>query len=505
MPARKTQEVVKKQTAKYVFYSPKKTGEDLIFTEKFKTKTLEEQDIKLAPNFKEEIGVPHPFDYSIVEGVAKKFGLVNAVLDKISDFTIGPGLFIETDDAQVEKILENWMQETRFRSYLRPWFIQALLKGFSPLEIAGLGDSSVANKIKVVDAGTVYVRIDEYGEIIGYTQYLGSSLSSIRKEKITKLSKEEIIKLDINKIGNSVYGYGLVFPGLSIINDFLGAQKALHRIMARKANNPIHVKMGSMEHDDYPEQADIDAFGSKLQYMNEVTEWVTGPNVEMKVIDFGNIGEKFEAVLKNDLKLLSYAFQVPEVILGASSSGGLNAAGHSQVQMDAFERNIKSYQDQLSDIIKHEIFDKILLSAGRTRAKYKIVWGQQSEEDKRELLKIYSGLLSSKSAISYGLRKEIEKKIATIEGIDYDKVEKENKRAERRARYEDKKRLKQLQLIKKNAETPAAQNPSVLQAIKDLDKKGLAPQEIEAEIEKMFPDIDKDKLQEVFDDYFENE
>ena len=107
--------------------------------EAFETKTISEDLLTpgLKAIFKEKIGEEHPFDYNIVEGVVKKFGLVSAVIDKITDYTIGPNIYIDSDDKNVINILEEWIEQTHFNSYLRPWFKEGLYKGSSYLEIAG--------------------------------------------------------------------------------------------------------------------------------------------------------------------------------------------------------------------------------------------------------------------------------------------------------------------------------------------------------------------------------
>lgn len=476
----------KSGNSQFLIYKPS-TTDNFSISEQFKTKLAEEGSLESFKkvNFKEKVGEPHPFDYNVVDKVVKKFGISQAILDKIADFTLGPGLHIESNDESTKEILEKWIKETGFEFHLRPWFIQALRRGTSYLEIAGLGDMDSSNMIKVVDSSTVYVKRDEFGEITGYNQYLGSvdkDLTRVEDDKIIPLETVDIVQIDINKIGNEPYGMGIVFSGLSTINDFLGAQKSMHKIMERKANSPIHVKMGSMEHEDYPEQADIDGFGEKLQYMDDTTEWVTGPNIEMNVIDFGNISEKFEGIINNDLKLLSYTFQVPEVILGASESGGLNAAGHAQTQMDGFERNIKSYQEQIAYCLERKVFDLVLLNNGKPKADYRVVWGQQSEEDKRAKLELYSKFLSS--SISEGLKKEIEKKIAELDEMDLEEIERENKRHERRQRQDEERnhqRQKDLLFTKQNG---GGETVSIGTIIKDGLLKKKAPQEIEADVMK---------------------
>ncbi|MCH7560986.1 MAG: hypothetical protein IIC67_06420 [Thaumarchaeota archaeon] len=471
----------------------------IFLSEQFKTKLTSDDSVSQSNReFKKKVGEPHPFDYKVVEGVAQKFGLVSAIIDKISDYTIGPQLKIDSEDEKVVEVLEKWMKQTRFKAFLRPWFKQGLLKGFSPLEVAGLSDFNLDDMVKVVPADTVFAKRDEFGEITEYNQFIGNDLNKITDDDVISLNKDEIIHLDINNIGNSAYGMGIVFSALSIINDFLSAQKAMHKIMMRKANNPIHVKMGDIEHDIIPEQSDIDAFGQKLQFMNECTEWVTDDTIDMTVLDFGNIGEKFQDILANDYKLLSYSFQVPEIVLGSVEGGGLGSAGKSNVQMDAFERNIQSYQEQLAFIIESKIFDIVLVNNGIINAEYKITWGQQSQGDKNELLIVYQQLLAVQT-LSAGMRMEIERKIAVLDDIDFDEVEKENKKDMRRQNREQDKMFKQQKQLKAASVKPTQQEDMIPEIIEGLDS-GMAPQEIELELIKKYEDIDEDIIKQLIDE-----
>lgn len=385
--------------------------------EQLRSQVEEENTNKIFTSLVEKnIGSPHLIDYPTVDGVMTKFGLTNAIVNKYIDFIIGPGLFVEAEDENAQTKLDKFLKETQFCKYLSPWLQEAFAKGDGYMELAGLDDPKKQVQLKVISTNSMYKVRDKYGTIIRYNQYIGNSKTRINPEEVIPFKPTEIANFSVNMIGDKPYGYGLIYPALTTINEFLMAQKAIHKLTKRKANSPIHVQMGNVEKDDYPAQADIDAFGSKLQYMDEVTEWVTGPNVEMKVLDFGNIGEKFAEILNNDYKLLSYSFQVPEVLLGA----GNVAEGLAKVQMDAFERRIKNYQNELGYIIK-DILKRVLKSGGLA-TEFEIKWGQPSEED----TKLQIQLLLQVAASSPGMRQQCEEQIADLLGFDYNKIQVQN-------------------------------------------------------------------------------
>lgn len=423
-----------KLSGKYSIYKPTSVNNNI--TEQFKTVLTAEDKLQgqqFEKSFEDKIGELHPFDYEQIDGLMKRFGYVNAVVNKYTDFTIGPGFELQFDDKdkKTKDMVYKWIDETQLRSFLRPWFKEAMGKGSGYLEIADFSKTIKGNTIKTINPNTMYVKRDKYGTIEEFNQYIGNinsnRVSVTDDNNIIPLKVDDIVQLNINKFGSSAYGYGIVNPGIQTINHFLMAQDSIHVLTERKANVPIHAKMGSIEKDDYPSQADIDGLGQKLTFMNKVTEWVTGPNVEFKVIDFGNIGDKFTTILDNDYKLMSYIFEIPEVVMGSNDAGGsIGQAGKSNTQMDGFNRKILGLQDEVSIVLKNKIFDKLLMAMGKAGVKYTIVWNQLSEEENNKKMTIYKDLLGTN--LSEQMRIEIEKKIALIIDIDYDIVEKQREK-----------------------------------------------------------------------------
>ena len=404
-------------------YNPKniQTLKAQTVNEQFKTELNDEIEKNDLKNIRDKIGEPHPFDFSVTEGVAKKFGLANAVVDKITDFAIGPEMKVISFDDGVAETLNKWLEDTDFRAYLRPWLKDGLIKGNGYLEIAGLNDSTVNAKIKNVNASSIYIKRDKFGTVESYNQFVGKDIKRIDPTDIKELDKDEMAHLAINKIGNSAYGMGIIFSSLPTINDFLMAQQSIHKLIKRKGAAPIWVKLGDLASDDIPQQSDIDKFGEKLQFMDECTEWVTGPNVDMKVLDFGNVGDKFTAVLNNDYKLLSFSFQVPETILGA----GNVPEGLAEVQMDAFDRRINSIQDEMRLVVKR-ILKSVLDDDSKS---FDIVWGELSQKNTFTLMRTIKDTMAV-NFMSPGMREAVESKMADLLDIDFNKVIEMNKEKE---------------------------------------------------------------------------
>jgi len=340
--------------------------------------TFEGQVAQEKVKFPKELGITHPFDFEEVEGLYKKFGFVTGVVDKYVDFIVS-GFYITCKDEKAKTIIDNWMQDVDFDTILRAWVREGILKGNGYLEI---GDN---NAVKLLDAKYLWVDRDDYGVIQGYNQYLGGTNNKINFKQVIHFENEQIAHMKINCVGTDAYGMGVIYPGLSFINDFLGAQKEMHMLMKRKANAPIVATLG--DHTSNPPLIPTDDvvtdFGKKLEWLNNKHEWSVGTGVKLEVLNFGNVGEKFAFILEHDSKMLFFSFQCPEVLMG----GGSIPEGLAQVQMDAWMRNIASKQAEIEKVIEQKIFKRILKN-NKLDVHVEFEWGKPSDSEKNQRIQV---------------------------------------------------------------------------------------------------------------------
>ena len=133
--------------------------------EQFKTEDVQEEQQLISKNIRSKLGEEHPFEYNQVRELMKRFGLVNAVVDKYTDFMVGAGISVECEDERGKQILKEWIENTQFNLYLTPWAKSALGVGTGYLEIAGLSDKSKDNMIKTASPDTIFIVKDKYGKV----------------------------------------------------------------------------------------------------------------------------------------------------------------------------------------------------------------------------------------------------------------------------------------------------------------------------------------------------
>ena len=342
-------------------------------------------------SFPEELGEEHIVDMDLMETIYKKEGFVTGIVDKLIDFIIGPGFYVTCKDENAKKIINDFMRDMNFDTKLRSWLKEALVKGTGYFELSINSATKSIDNLKVINGKSMYINQDEYGEIEGYKQYTkdlaGKSwnLKKFDSEEVVPFETNEIACLVLNKIGDSPYGMGIIYPALQYLNDFRGLNKSMHRLSERKAGAPIHAKMGRIGNDPtqdvIPKGTDVSNFAKKMEYMTDRTEWATSAYVDMKVIDFGRVSENFKFGLQNDKELLFAAFQIPGVLMGMPE--GTNRST-SETIVEVFKNGrVKSIQAEMEKVIEQQIF-KPVLEANDMMVHVEFEWGMPSDKEKND-------------------------------------------------------------------------------------------------------------------------
>lgn len=357
-------------------------------------------DQKPTMGVSSDIGEEHPFNFQMGEEIYKKVPYVHGIINKLVDFILGNGFYVICDDERAKQIATDFLEQTQFDSLLRQVIKDALITGNGFLEISGKL-TEPPTQMKCLSSKNMYVRMNEYGDLLGYTQYRGLINKKIFFEP------HEIAHFTHNKIGDSPYGIGTILPVMGILDQRIKAEKDLHMLLQRKANAPLHVKIGLPDKDFVPNPDDVTAFGQKLEWMNNKHEWVTDAFVDMKVLDFGNFGEKFDLLLRYDENQLFYAFQAPEVLMGRS---GVREA-IADVQLDTFLMRVSSIQAELEKVIEESIL-KRLLNAHGLDVHVEFEWGVKNDKKKFEEIARITELL--KTGLSAEFRTALEERIAEL-------------------------------------------------------------------------------------------
>jgi len=363
--------------------------------------TVELNTLKIG----KEIGEEHPFNYAIPAGLVREVGIISAIVQKINNYIWGSGIYTKCENQRAKDVIDQWLQDTNFENVGREWTFQAITKGFSPMELGGKLEE-VPQGIKVLNADRVFMKRKKTGETVEFNQVkIGKRMSTAGKDEINKFSPFQIADLCLNKMPESAYGMGMVYPMEHTIDNLLQSEKDFHQLIRRKAGAPMVATIGTAE--EPPAEADIEGFGQKMAFMNNKTEWAVPGDVALSVLNF-DIGKNFDSVLEHDMSKIVIESQVPEVIMGR----GNIAEGLAKTQMEDFLIYVNSLQQEIEKVIEEKIFKRILFANG-LQAHVEVEWGEPSETQKNIKITQITTILGN-AMLDENLRMELQKELADL-------------------------------------------------------------------------------------------
>ena len=334
-----------------------------ILTEAFKTK-IEKNNNLLKKGLEE-----HPYDYAVLEEIYVKEPLINSAINKIVDFTIGPGFSIDSKNVTVSNLLNQFIIDHNFDNLLRHIARDLLLFGtsFVQLDI----QKQTIKGIKTLNPKFMYVKRDEHGQILEFVQ---KDPQNSFKEPLS-LSINEIIQFNNNSIGDRAYGCSRIQSLIYLLEIKRNIELDTAIILHRKAGAPLHVKVGDEK--NRVTSAELSDFKTRFEAMKNNQEYVTSHAVEMNILGFEGKTIDTTKFLDYLMQQISFSIQIPEVLLGK----GNVPEGLAGVQMDAFERGIISLQQNIEQVLENDLFKKVLLFNG-LMANVEFSWESPSKKDR---------------------------------------------------------------------------------------------------------------------------
>jgi SPP1 gp7 family putative phage head morphogenesis protein len=142
--------------------------------------------------------------------------------------------------------------------------------------------------------------------------------------------------------------------------------------------------------------------------MTNRTEWVTNADVEMKVLDFGDVGKNLTDGMTQDIEMFCYSTQIPAVLLGMANV----AEGLGKEQGEGLDRTIASIQEIIETEIESKIYKPYLRLNG-IDAEVEFIWNLPGEEEITLRLTQLNTMLSN-PFLSDGMRRQIQVEIGRL-------------------------------------------------------------------------------------------
>ncbi len=373
--------------------------------EAIKSQVQDDQVRSFGSTSKKGIGVEHPFNLELLESAYLSIPLIQGAIDKHVDFVLGSEYKIDTNKELTRKKFEEFVRDNDFDVLLRLIVRDMLIYGSSFLEIVWGGKR--VKQLKLLDSKTMYVRRDKKGKVEGYTQFMGKSFGTNVEPVYFK--PDEIIHFSFNNIGGSPYGTSVIRAlfgdrDISVIKQFLSMQEAMRKLLDKQVNAKVHIQVG--DENWQPTQSDIDSLGQKLEAARNDTEWITSYLVKMNILGYEGKILDLTPFANHYEEQMVYGLQTPFALLGKGSI----PEGLALVQLEAFERRIKSIQLNVSRELENKLFNNLL-----GEGNYKFVWCRHEKKELDEL-NILIRFLAEKFVLSPETRLVIENRIRNLLG-----------------------------------------------------------------------------------------
>ena len=351
------------------------------------------------------IGLPHPENYKINEALLQ-VPLIAGMIDKTVDFTVGMKYYFKSENDDLVDLCNDMSRKFNFDVFLRSIVGSILTYGNQYNEI-NMDETEIIG-LKSWNPNSMYAKVDDHNDIIGYSQYYGQG------KQIIPFEPKDIMHFKYNVGCDGIYGISMLRRLITSAQDKLSLEKDMAFLMKRKANSPLHVQVGRSDLKLSAIPSAITTMAEKLKILRTKNEFVTSDLVNMKVIDFGNIGDKFKSVFDHTDMQLVFGGQVPLVLLGA----GNIPEGLAQAQMDAFKLRIQSIQLSISTTMENTLLRILRELNGYENDTVDMMWGNPEGEDKNQKIDTYTKILNASIIISNRTRNDVENELRTIIGLE---------------------------------------------------------------------------------------
>lgn len=286
--------------------------------------------------------VEHKFHFNIYYQCYERIPKVFRAINTISNFAVQGGYRLLGNEADIEKI-RKWEKKVHFDNHLIVMAKEARIYGNVFIEPNGSGENL---ELKFLPVDTMRVRRKETGEHLGFVQIINNKI-------VNTWNTDEIIHIKWNALGTSAYGMSEIRPNLSALTDKLDAEKVLPEIIKFHADNRIVWKLGPP---DRPYNATQQAnWRSELEDRVVAGDVICGGDVDPVVIQPIRGAGEVITLINHIEKQVNTGLNNPQILIEGRSD-----AQASLIQMDAFEREVKTMQDVFGKIIEPDIYRRIL-------------------------------------------------------------------------------------------------------------------------------------------------
>jgi len=310
--------------------------------------------------------IRHPDSaWSLYKDVYERVPVAKNSIDHTADFGVQSGYQLEGPESSKKKI-EDFIDKFNFDLIIIDILKQMQIYGNSYLELGKKGGKITSLKLLPPEQMHVVVVSGDKndGELKGYKQVIKGGAESI------DFSMDEIAHFKWNTATSPFYGVSDLKASIATITRLLNFQEDIGEIIHRYGNPIIHWLLGTEE---TPANADqVAAFKAMLDDRDTGEDVITSFGVAHNVISANLKITQPDGMLKHLENQLIAGLRVPEIFIRGGETSNKATA---DVEMQAFDRRVKSLRNAFARIAEDKIFKQIAPTS-----EVKIAWNEMSVE-----------------------------------------------------------------------------------------------------------------------------
>jgi len=308
-------------------------------------------------------------------------GTIFAALNITAWNTVMVGYTLRSDNPEAKLLIERFCDNINLLKHTRQAVLYTLIFGDSFTEKIGNKGGEIS-RLKVADSRTMLANSDEYGDILDYQQ-------EINGQKMPAIDKEDIMHFRFFEIPGTPYGLSIIAPNKDTIDRKISTDEALFNAIQRHGTLKWVAKVGNEKDGQVPPETVMDDIRKQLEDIESKNEFVMPWFIDLKTIDEQGI-EGVEEYFNYFQTQLVIGLLCPEEALGLGK-GSTEAT--ARVKAIMYERMIKAFQLEISNVIKQELFNPLLEKNGFEPNTVTLKFNDVTEEDQALRFKWLGNLL----------------------------------------------------------------------------------------------------------------
>ncbi|MEM0050711.1 MAG: hypothetical protein QW424_05320 [Candidatus Bathyarchaeia archaeon] len=296
----------------------------------------------------------HPEHIQEFEKIYRKSAVVNAAINNLVDMIVGVGYYTESDDPRAKEIVDEYAEEVNLDGFLRVVCRNMLVFGFAPVE--RWWDDTL--QLKPLPPQTVYVEMDERGNISGYKQRTWSG-------RYIDFQLDEIIWFSHTAHPGNPYGVGLIEPIYELITYKEKILEDICKIVHRYAS-PLNI---------WITRGDISGLKNAVESREPDEDIFIGraapEDIQIKTLEMDPRG-KYTDYLEIINQEIYECLQAPLLTYLKNAT-----EASARVQLEVIQRHVDGVQRYIKRVVEREIFKPVVERAGGKEVP-KIRWGKPS-------------------------------------------------------------------------------------------------------------------------------